>query len=1100
MKNFFLEFLDKNKILTVSLCILFAVVAFFIVQKNSSVSLNGMLKTGERYEKSGKLALALQIYNKAVRSYPGSYEAHLRLGNVFRQVNELEKAKLEYYRAIKMTSVNRYDAYFAMADIYVSQDDYDIAQDFLTQIQNIPQKTVSNKIGDFYFNWGNKFQNSDPPEAIRKYKLAYDFYSRCNNEKVTLARAAIENTYSDIVDSLLAENNADESIKILNDSINYFDNATAHYKLARIYEKKNIDKAITEYTKAFALNSSIAPTDGFSQLLVKKADNLYKNGDKLTAKIYYEKAKNLDAKIIIPYINDDHIIVNLLASKSNKDSDKHLYTPGISFKITNISKNKIEYLKAKVVFNINDEKYSEEIQEISTQKDPLAPFSITPVINIYSSKPVSYEYQYAKPKIEVLVYISQKPDKWKLFRSTNFEDNSLIKDPEKTKTKNSKANSLSKNNNCEAYFAMIDLYVSRNEYSRAQNLLAQIQDIHTKTVSNKIGDFYFNWGNKFKNSDPPEAIRKYKLAYKFYSKYKGDKVSLTRKTIENTYANAADSLLAINKVDESIKLLNDSIDYRDNATAHYKLARIYENKSIDKAITEYTKAYKLNSSTAPVNGLTRLLLKKADNLYKSGDKLAAKLYYEKAKKLDSKIKIPSIEDNRVIVNLLASKSSNNSDKHLYTPGISFKITNISKSKLEYLKAKVVFNVNDKKYSEEIREISNMKNPLSPSSSTSVINIYSSKPVSYEYQYVKPKIESVIYISQQPDKWKLFSSMYLKDNTPTQESEKNGVKKSQTLSKNNNCEAYFAMIDLYVSRNEYSRAQNLLAQIQDIHTKTVSNKIGDFYFNWGNKFKNSDPPEAIRKYKLAYKFYSKYKGDKVSLTRKTIENTYANAADSLLAINKVDESIKLLNDSIDYRDNATAHYKLARIYENKSIDKAITEYTKAYKLNSSTAPVNGLTRLLLKKADNLYKSGDKLAAKLYYEKAKKLDSKIKIPSIEDNRVIVNLLASKSSNNSDKHLYTPGISFKITNISKSKLEYLKAKVVFNVNDKKYSEEIREISNKKNPLSPSSSTSVINIYSSKPVSNIFGSPNGEIFIYISQQPDKWKLFRSTNFEDHK
>lgn len=421
MKKFLSMLIEKNKILVVSFVILIGVVSFFMLQKNNATTLDGILNNGEKYEKSGKLAIALDYYNKAVRVYPGSYEAHMKLGNLFRLVNEPEKAKIEFYRAIKLSEIGKYDAYFAMADLYMSDDDYELAQALLMQIRDIPLKEIADKIGDFYLKWGDHIYKDNPMEAIRKYKIAYKFYFRNKGIKAVNIRKHIETSYSDIADSLMATNNVDDAVNILNSSIDYSNNATAHYKLAKIYKKKNPDIAIREFTMAFALNSSIAPPDEFVQLLIKKGDNFYKNGDATTAELYYNKARKLSTHTKIPYLNDNNIIVNLLASKSSKDNNNLYYTPGISFKITNISKVKIPYLKVKVVFNLNGKEYSENVKEITTPEIPIPPFSITSAINIYAAKPLNYETD--SSKIEIQIYISQqKPDKWKLYRITEFQE------------------------------------------------------------------------------------------------------------------------------------------------------------------------------------------------------------------------------------------------------------------------------------------------------------------------------------------------------------------------------------------------------------------------------------------------------------------------------------------------------------------------------------------------------------------------------------------------------------------------------------------------------------------------------------------------------
>jgi len=419
MNKFLSELVEKNKILIVSLVILIGVVSFFMMQKDNATTLDGILNKGEKYEKSGRLAIALDYYNKAVRAYPGSYKAHMKLGTLLIQVNEPEKAKIEFYRAIKLSEVGKYDAYFAMADLYMSTDEYELAQDLLMQIKDVPLKEIDDKIGDFYLRWGDHIYKDNPMEAIRKYKFAYKFYSRNGGIKAANIRKHIETAYSGVSDSLVATNNVDDAVNILNSSIAYFNNATAHYKLAKIYVKKNPDTAIKEFTMAFALNSSIAPPDEFVQLLIQKGDNLYKNGDETAAQLYYNKARKLNTHAKIPYLSNNNIIVNLLAYKSSKDTNSLNYTPGISFKITNISKVKIPYLKVKIVFNFNGKEYSENSKEITTPETPIPAFSITSPINIYSAKPLSYEVDGSK--LEIQIYISQqKPDKWKLYRITNF--------------------------------------------------------------------------------------------------------------------------------------------------------------------------------------------------------------------------------------------------------------------------------------------------------------------------------------------------------------------------------------------------------------------------------------------------------------------------------------------------------------------------------------------------------------------------------------------------------------------------------------------------------------------------------------------------------
>ena len=62
------------------------------------------------YEKKGQVAFALEEYNKLVRLYPEDYNLHIKLAELYKQVNELDKTKVEYLRAMNLGHRYRYKA------------------------------------------------------------------------------------------------------------------------------------------------------------------------------------------------------------------------------------------------------------------------------------------------------------------------------------------------------------------------------------------------------------------------------------------------------------------------------------------------------------------------------------------------------------------------------------------------------------------------------------------------------------------------------------------------------------------------------------------------------------------------------------------------------------------------------------------------------------------------------------------------------------------------------------------------------------------------------------------------------------------------------
>ena len=307
-----------------------------------------------------------------------------KLGSLYQKVNEIDKAKLEYYRAIKLGSLVNYDAYFAMANLYASQNEYDLAQDVILSIKSVQLKNVQENIGNFYYDWGAKLSMKDPYEAIRKYKLALDNYRKADSFSTKKAVKALELTYSGIADNYIASGNILEAIKVLNLSLDAVDNATAHYKLAQIYENKNIDTSLSQFDKAFKINPGISTYDEYIQLLVQKGDLLKNKGNEAAANFYYEKARSLDHNIYIPFVADKIILVNLISTRFVESDDKKSLVPGVSFKIMNASKDDVNFLKVKVVFSSDNRNFSEVEQLVCTPGTPLHADSATYDISIFS--------------------------------------------------------------------------------------------------------------------------------------------------------------------------------------------------------------------------------------------------------------------------------------------------------------------------------------------------------------------------------------------------------------------------------------------------------------------------------------------------------------------------------------------------------------------------------------------------------------------------------------------------------------------------------------------------------------------------------------------
>ncbi|MEI8389933.1 MAG: hypothetical protein WCG23_08625 [bacterium] len=421
MPEKFLNFINSKKIYFIIIFSILSIAWFFYYGNNKPTSVAGMMREADKTAAKGQIAYAIEDYNKIVRVFPKNYEAHIRLAELYLHADEQDLAKVEYIKAIELGYKSESKANIDIANLYVEENNFTLAESFINEIKYIKDKKVQQLIGDFYYKWGIKLKkDGDKTEAIRKFKTSYKYYKLSESPNLLNLKKDIRDIYIDISNDLLNANKPVDSVNILKLSLSFWNNAETHYRLAKIYEKYGkIDNALAEYKMSFTLNPSVSGTDSYFSLLVKKAGISESQGDKITAELYYTLANKLKPKTNIQMNPDNRIILNNVEAKCNENIDKDILIPEISFKLSNISKDTINYLKIKINFLENNKPFSEQVQTLATEKQPLNKDSSTSQINIFSSKPVNYVLD--KHNLLAQIYISQKtPDKWVLFRNVKI--------------------------------------------------------------------------------------------------------------------------------------------------------------------------------------------------------------------------------------------------------------------------------------------------------------------------------------------------------------------------------------------------------------------------------------------------------------------------------------------------------------------------------------------------------------------------------------------------------------------------------------------------------------------------------------------------------
>ncbi len=413
-----IAFAKQYKIYFIIAGIALVSVVFFPFSSENPTSRNGMFKKAREYFDKGQMAFALEEYNKLARIYPDNYDVHMKLALIYKELNEHDRMKAEYVRAIMAGhSRKKYEATIALARIYLEENKYDIAEDLIKDMKTSNDREIIIQLGNLYLDKAEVLAKGDRLEAIRNFNKARKFFEKAKSKKYKHAINRILTLYSQISDTLVENNNFSKAEEILNLSIKYKDNALAHYKLAKIYEQRKLyEKALSEYSKSFKMDPEVGNINAYESLLLKRAKALESNGDKVKAELYRFKAKKLSAKPGIVQNPDSSIILSLIAIKINQDLERDTLIPGVIFRITNITGKAISQINAKIVFYEGNKPFSTKLINIANEEHPLKGDAKTPDISVYAGHPIKHVLD--EHDLWAKIYISREnPEKWKLFRN-----------------------------------------------------------------------------------------------------------------------------------------------------------------------------------------------------------------------------------------------------------------------------------------------------------------------------------------------------------------------------------------------------------------------------------------------------------------------------------------------------------------------------------------------------------------------------------------------------------------------------------------------------------------------------------------------------------
>lgn len=422
----------------VILCIVAAIAGALLLFPPQILSINGLLDKGLMYQKTGRTALALKIYEKAVKDYPSSYQAHLRLGNALLEVDEPELARKQFDIAVELSgnSNNKFDAQIAMSTMLLADKNYEKAENVLLSVEEPRPDEVKKALADLYINLGDlKFSENKRKDAVDNYKKAFKCLDKIDVEAQQKIEDKLIRSYNDIANFYLTQKLLDKAIETLKESNEFIDNSSSHIKLAEIYKKQNkMDQAIEQYQSAYDLDTTGTAALYLGELLVDKGVGLAKQNKMDEAKKCFEQAQEANPSIVIPAeIMYSLSFVSIKTDLIQNTVEDKIF-PKVNLVLKNDSNESVDSLKLQAVFMDSGNIIGRTEKTVVDRDNALAPNSTTESVSLMLDSGVN---GLKKPHmIQVKIYISYgKNSDWKFARTLAMSKKSNVFDVKKSKPK-----------------------------------------------------------------------------------------------------------------------------------------------------------------------------------------------------------------------------------------------------------------------------------------------------------------------------------------------------------------------------------------------------------------------------------------------------------------------------------------------------------------------------------------------------------------------------------------------------------------------------------------------------------------------------------------
>ena len=377
---------------TVALSVLAAVIitTFLAIHARNEMIRNIYANIEEQEQLDEKIAKEIIMQSDFAKDLKKEkYAVCMHVGELYETVHDYYNAQIAYEYAAEKAKPGIYKPFYKLASVLIAQEKFTEAQNVLTHVKDVHNKTLIKYKTRAYIEMGDKYYSIGKfLSAARSYERADFYYSKFSKKDPVIDKSIKERivaAYTQTADIMVKSGFNSDAVRFLKKAEKYEpDNLKVKYKLAIILSDSDPEKSVSYFEELLDKIPQDIDYGVYCNALMKSATIADLDNRPTQAKYYRYKIHSVDLFVArkVVYKNDIETIIDEFKVK------KFWFTYPIKavFKFANVSNSDITNLYGDFVLTHRDKELETVTKTISNKNNPLT-------ANGYESQPIKIKFQ-----------------------------------------------------------------------------------------------------------------------------------------------------------------------------------------------------------------------------------------------------------------------------------------------------------------------------------------------------------------------------------------------------------------------------------------------------------------------------------------------------------------------------------------------------------------------------------------------------------------------------------------------------------------------------------------------------------------------------------